>query len=217
MAACTRCQFCDGNYCNLSELVSHTRAAHSHSSEVMVCRINGCPMEYKKVHTWYMHVLASHYEEYENKVPMDSDEGPDQEHEIHVDVDFDVDLDTQFVASPFDIATPTGVTLMPEETIAGKLIKIKEKHNVPNTVMDEIVELVEDVRQDMATNASLKIISHAKECGMNTSLPLFDHLPNIFDRLESPLASVKNTYRQQTFISKNLQHVVSQSSYKPIY
>ena len=87
MAACTRCQFCDGNYYNLSELVSHTRAAHSHSSEV----INGCPMEYKKVHTWYMHVLASHYK---NKVPMDSDEGPDQEHEIHVDVDLDVDLDT---------------------------------------------------------------------------------------------------------------------------
>ena len=81
--------------------------------------------------------------------------------------------------SPFDIATPTGVTLMPEETIAGKLIKIKEKHNVPNTVMDEIVNWLKIYVKIWL----LKIISHAKECGMNTSLPFFDHLPSIFDRL----------------------------------
>jgi hypothetical protein len=82
--------------------------------------------------------------------------------------------------------------------------------------MDDIVELVEHVRQDMATNASSEILSHAEECGMDTSLPFFDHLISVFDGLNSPLASVRTTHRQHTFISKNLQYIVSQSLHKSV-
>ena len=115
------------------------------------------------------------------------------------DTNADNDLETVTTAS----------ALMREEVIAGKLLKIKEKYLVSHAVVDEVVELVESICDDMATQALASIFQTGEELGMDISSSLFQRLPQIFQELSFPLASIRTTYKQQSFIIKSLPYVVN--------
>lgn len=214
------CQLCGTGYSCLFDLVSHVRAAHSVEVSLnFVCQINGCPRMFKRTNTWYKHVIQSHREEYTKNV-------------CYEDLNDDLQCsDQDHIESPRDEAGPEGSdtdlpspstshvcsTLMSEEMIAGKLLRIREKHLVSHAVIDEVVELVEGVCLDISTKALSKIRKLGEESGIDTSLPFFLELPEIFEKFSSPLASIRTAYKQQSFIAKNLPYVVSTSISSFIY
>ena len=189
-----------------------------------VCKVDGCPRMFSKTNTWYKHVIQYHHEEYFKKnassevkygaEPDDDDD--DNQMELSVGGAWPEGSDGEMDFSGGG-AWPEGsddgnylpTTILSEKVIAGKLLKIREKHLVSHAVINDIMELVESICNDMSTKAISSIHQSGDECGMDTSSLFFQELPQIFERLNSPLASIGTAYKQQSFIAKNLPYVVS--------
>jgi purine nucleoside permease len=92
--------------------------------------------------------------------------------------------------------------------VVGKLLKLKEKHVISQDAMYEVVELVQMICDNTAANALSAIMLLGDESGFDTTSHFFQQLPGIHEGLNSPLASIGTTYRQQSYIAQNLPYVV---------
>ena len=207
----TVCQLCAASYSCLFDLVSHVRAVHSVEMNLtLVCQVNGCPRMFRKTNTWYKHVVQSHHEEYSKKNPSEfHHEGDDMIDEDVIDEEDLIDEhDGHTESSPEEVQPEGSMVQLSEEVIAGKLLKIREKHLVSYSAISEVVELVNSVCDSMATKCLTAIWQLGEDSGMDTSSAFFQELPQVFEQLSSPLSSVGTAYKQQSFVARNLPYVV---------
>ena len=70
--------------------------------------------------------------------------------------------------------------------------------------MGEVMQLIETVGSHMSIEFSTSIQQCAEEAGIDASSDFFQKLPEMFDKLASPLASVRTVWRKKSFILKKL-------------
>ena len=214
------CQLCAASYRCLFDLVGHVRAAHSADVNLSyVCQVQGCLRTFKKTNTWYKHVLQVHHEKYYSR-DCNEESGSCEYLEADISDLSEVQGDESLSDSELrgactanlqvsSSSPESSVSLLQEDVIAGKLLSIREKHHLSHAAIDEVVELIVIVCNQMSTEALSLIQQSAIEAEMDTTSHFFQELPNIFESLSSPLAFVNATYKQQSFVDKNLPYVVS--------
>lgn len=221
------CQLCSASYVCLRGLVSHIRGTHSEEVPLdFVCQVNDCPI----TNTWYKHVVNKHREDYDETVtasPSSDQEGEsiaddstaEDESEEEDNSEVPMDLEVLSCMSTGCDDTVTGISSSPsineapvcinEEDIAGKLIRLKEKHMLSHAAVDEVVELVQMVCDNTVANALSEAVLLGEECNLDMTSEFFKQLPDIFETLSYLLARIGTAYRQQSYIVKNLPYVVS--------
>lgn len=211
------CQLCSAHYICLRDLVSHVRASHSGDENLnFVCEVSQCVKVFRNTNTWYRHVVKNHSCEYHN----DIDQKSDQEHDSMDDDDSSIDDNMDDDDFLDDLNLPSEVQedislrheippFMSKEEVVGKLLMLKEKYLVSQAAIAEVVDLVQMVCDQTAAHALSRIILTGEACDLDTSTDFFQQLPGILDSLSSPLAAVRSTYRQHSYIVQNLPYVVS--------
>ena len=130
--------------------------------------------------------------------PSNEEEVPEEEDKVEMEIESPPELvptDTEPYSSSFT-----------ESVIAGRLIRIKECHNLPQVVVDYVVELIQAICEDLSTKAQSSIQSCGKRIGINNDF-LQDVL-EIFQASKIPLSSLETAYKQQSYIVKNIPYVV---------
>lgn len=213
------CQLCSSGYITLPELVSHTRGTHSEEVGLnIVCQVNNCPKVFGNTSTWYKHVRKNHSDQYLQDVSASgpactSDSMEDDSNNVlscendHSTMSSDqidsIDIDNLSECKDDSDSDSSPYTFNSKD-IAGKLLKLKEKHMLSHAAIDEVVELVKVVSDTTVTNALSEILLSAES---DTTSNYFQHLPSVLENLSSPLASIGTIYKQQ-YIAKNLPYVV---------
>lgn len=201
---------CFASYINLQELVSHVRASHNGLS--LVCQVNHCSKTFSNGNSWYRHVLKYHRVEYLNEI---SDSESSNDDDILSDTPSECSSGVHDHESyPDDAMSPDeapseGPMTISKEEIAGKLLRIKEKYLISNAGVDEIMELVESVCDRTCASVLSATFLSGEACGLNTTSNFFLQLPELLDSVKSPLATIRTTYRQHSYIAQNLPYVVS--------
>lgn len=230
-----QCQLCSATYISLYELVSHVRAVHSAEKHLnLVCKVDDCTRVFKNTNTWYRHLIKNHHKAYmsndreddrscnpeddllssQDDSSSDQEDGTDDMNGVseneHTDLSAEVSELPQGEGVP-SLAigplhqVPGSIT---KEVAAGTLIKLKVKHLLTNSAINDVVELVGVVCDSVITNTLSALSLEVEACGMDTTSTFFQRLPEILEHHSNPLATIGTTYRQQSFISKNLPYVV---------
>lgn len=202
------CQLCLGSYISLKDLVSHVRAAHSSGVNInYVCGVEGCPRIFKRPITWYKHIISTHSEEYHKVGNISSGSSSEEENALDDDGALDdgpLDDDSFIDHDQMDYTDQSQAVSEPS-MVVGKLIKMKEYHRLSHAAVDDMLEFVDSVCNDVLTKAPT---IHCFGEGLDMDLTsLYQELPEIFESLTSPLASLK-TFKQQLYIANNLPYVV---------
>ena len=182
-------------------MVSHIRAVHS-SELSYTCGVQGCLERFKKSATWYRHIKDIHHEDYQKVDPIVH--VPCEEE--HPEEDQENDMGMEFESLPeltMDTAPTTSFT---ENVVVGRLMRIKECHNLPQVVVDDVVELIRAICEDFSMKAQSSIQNCVERFGIDSCF--FQEVSDIFQGLQIPLSSLETAYKQQAYIIKNLPYVV---------
>lgn len=178
------CQLCSASYISLYDLVSHVRGCHSEDVSLeFSCQVNCCPLTFHNTNSWYKHIVKKHSSEYKASTAEDTcDEDCDHEEDScdQENVSMD-DLDDHVlpqVASESDDdyspASSEAPQCISEKNIAGKLIRLKEKHNISHAALDEVVQLVKIVCDNTVTDALLKVVVLGEKYDMDMTSEFFN-------------------------------------------
>lgn len=221
---------CSAYYCTLFELVSHVRAAHSGNNLAIVCGVRGCPRIFAKTNTWYKHIRSSHLEDYckrgltvsslQENTEEPSYAGSEDEEEMDITMTADMsttewndpmeelnitDTNPTEWRDPVEAHSPLGVT---KETIVGKMLKLKDKHRLSSSAVDEVVELVQLVCDNMRAKSMSAIIRSGEINCMDLNSDFFNELPEVFESVNCPLAMLETAYKQRQYVIENLPYIV---------
>ena len=212
------------------------RSTHSEEEPLsFVCQVNLCPMLFHNTNTWYKHVVNTHREDYiktftasQSSDQEDSSSAEEQDNIIAEEEDNSLEDDSiaeeeDHNEGPMDLEMLTGLddtvntsssakeapTCISKEEVAGKLIRLKEKHMLSHAAVDEVVELVKMVCDSTVTSVLSEAVRLGEACDLDMNSDFFKQLPSIFDTLSFPLSRIETTFRQQSYVAKNLPYVVS--------
>ena len=207
------CQICSAKFISLRELVSHVRGSHSGlPSHTYACQVSECDKVFKNTNTWYKHVLVKHKEEYcgdhESDSSSDHESASSMEHSEHSDHTHEFEYmheGSGFEDVPFEPDNELEVSTL-ENDVTRKLLKLKEKHLLSHSAVYEVVDLVKFVCDGTIANAMSNIVHAGEALGLGSEF--FEQLQSVQENVDDPMAKVSTTYRQQSYIAKNLPYVV---------
>ena len=88
------------------------------------------------------------------------------------------------------------------------LLKLKEKHKLSHTAVDEVIQIVGIVTDHVVTE-TLAAEQSAKAYDMDVSAPCLKNLPTIIESISNPLSSLGTSYRRKSYVAKHFPYVVS--------
>ena len=225
------CQLCKSPYASLFDLVSHVRAAHSVEDELqLVWQVDGCPRTFCKTSTWYRHILNVHRDGcYDKPSALTDAQHAILESDYHDESDIELEVDTPVTLTPVPDSTmvlfDSVPTLLTQDTAAGHLLKLKEKHRLTYAAVDEVVQLIQVISDHIIMESLTAVQKSAESHCLDMNSDFIHSLPPALRSTKNPFYLVGTTYKQQAYVAKNFPYVVSaytmcilyMYTYKPIY
>ena len=212
-------------YCNLSILVGHIRAVHSHEPQLFfTCGIQGCPVTFQNTNTFYKHVTCSHSAEYnkqENK-SMHSDDirpgtstgdGDQATGTINDDCDENVpssgDDDTDSHNPPLSSSQHVACVVDTTTIAAGYLLKLKRRPGMTQNALTEVVEMNDAVANSVIGSVSSRLHDVLQTHEVDAHSSLATSIESVLKEHGDPLAGLHTSYRQSSIIQAKYHVVVS--------
>ncbi len=200
----TGCPLCGAYNTSISQLLVHMRVVHAREPGFRVqCGIQGCPRSFKNFGTFRNHVYAIHGASLALETETNAEEPETSDHE-HND-EGDGIQDERAVEA--DIVTEEAV----RRAAALLILKIREGHRIPQSVMDEIVADVSSLYHLALSAIRQQVKATLNDAGVENGIieSTMCHLS-----AESPLTNIfsglGNHYQQLQYFKKNFDLVISE-------
>jgi len=196
------CQLCR-KYAAFSyaSVLRHIGTVHAHEAGYNVtCGIEECPSKFTNHHAFRRHLKKKH-----PHVMVTQDPEPEELEFLHVQDDSEEE------GSGISIATSLK-TKEDKKAAAMFILKLKEKHQIAQTTVDEILQDTEQVTGKMVHRLHQQLTTVLTEAGVNA-----DDVPGLAELFEDPeilhpFDGLHTEYRQNKFYSEKMGLVVGSST-----
>lgn len=226
-----KCTLCEAIYCNLSTLVSHIRASHSHvAGPSFQCGIKKCEQTFHNTTTFYKHVRKCHADEYSalnesRNMPqalIPAAEAPT--HTVDGEDPMELTLTSMepiaaHMACHNDREKPTSAAITNkvdvEDVACGCLLKLRCRPGVTESLLNEVRESIDTVVNGVLLNLKEDVTVLFENSERNYSTADTAAVISLIDDASDPLASLNTTYRLKSVTQAKYSTVVS--NYVHIY
>ena len=176
------------------------RAAHSHERFLLVCGVHGCPRSFQQANSWYRHIRNAHSNEYQNRESFqnldDANVGLHSElmvvnppeSPVHSIQDPDEPaFDDDQPGSDSQQTVPENPHFISRDVAAGLLMKLKDKHRLSQTALEDVVETTSSVCEHVLQEVHIAIQEAANKHNVNPQSPFLQDVMDCIETATNPL------------------------------
>ena len=208
------------SFSTLKELLRHVCLAHSDQDDFMIqCNFQGCSRTFRKLRTFENHIYAFHdvnegssSHSAELIIVNDEDYGYGDEHEDTEGEEVQSEAD-QLEGEENELHNIClhPITGDPEKSLqqaaAFMILKTREKHKIPLSVMNSIVNDVQSLFDIAITTLSAQIHTYLESCG--TSKEVAEGIDQLIKNSPGVFEGLKTQQQQLSFFRSNFNLIVS--------
>lgn len=181
---------CEARYVSLYDLASRASGSFSWALSPR-CGVRGCPRSFQQANSWYRHIRNSHSSEYQSREPFpnldDANGGlhlelmvvnPPESPVHSIQDPNESTFDDNQPGSDSQQTVPENPHFILSDVAAGLLMKLKDKHHLSQTALDDVVETTSSVWEHVLQEVHIAIQEVANKRNMN---PQSSFLEDVMD------------------------------------